>query len=370
MNAITLGSPNLFVKGVVEAIVTDPATGNIIGYDTVASESAITSSINLGEVTGGFGNPLLINIPDTTRITGTLTSQAFSMQQRALISGGSISYNAVSRVCETIEATGTTLTVTRAPALAYGQSASDTEGWCYVREHGADSFIGTNYGVDLVSKTVSGFVATSGKSYDVIYFTPLTSSEALALPTMFNPTVATISLKFGVYAKQNNSVSNGTLQGYVYFIVPRAQFTGDVGLSANQTGNATTAYDWTALSPDSAVMACSDCSSSGEDYAYYVYVPCAGSASAVKALAVYGAGVSVSVDGTAQVPVVYIMDNGSVLTPTYTDLEYVSETPATAEVSESGLVTGKAAGETEITVTLQKSESETLTAVCNVTVTA
>lgn len=367
MNAITLGNPNLFVKGIVEAIVTDPSTGNIIGYDNVASEGAITSSVNMGEVTGGFGSPILINIPDSTRITGTLTSQAFSMQQRALASGGATAYNGIGSVCETITASEETLTVTQTPALAYGQPSSDTEGWCYVREHGAASFSGTNYGVNLVSKEVSGFVATSGKQYDVFYFAQSASNEVLALPTSFNPTVVSISLKFGVYAKQNNSVANGTLQGYLYFIVPQAQFTGDLGLSASQTSNGTTDYSWTALMPDSSVMTCDACGTNTSDYAYYIYCPCAASTSAVEALAIIGSGVTVAPEGSAQIPVVYVMPNGTILTPTYTDLSYQSGADATATVSPGGVVTGVAAGDTEVTVTLTRSTGN-LTTVCNVTV--
>ena len=102
MDAIRLGDPNLFVKGVAQFIAYDPTTGNIVGYDNVASDSAITSSVNLQEIAGGFGNALVGIIPDTTRLTGTYTSQAFSFATRKLISGGKLSYNGVSPVCETI----------------------------------------------------------------------------------------------------------------------------------------------------------------------------------------------------------------------------------------------------------------------------
>lgn len=368
MQAITLGNPNLFVKGMVEAIITDPTTGNIIGYDNVSSESAVTSSVNMGEITGGFGNPLLINIPDTTRITGTLTSQAFSLQQRALTSGGKLSYNGIASVCETVTATGTSLTVSKNPAKAYGQPASDTKCWCYVREHGTGSYVGTNYGVDPSTRTVDGFSAVSGRQYDVFYFTSMASAQVLALPASFNPSVATIRLKYGVYAKQNNSVSNGTLQGYLYFVVPRAQFTGDAGIGANQTNNSTTAYDWTAVMPDSNMMDCADCGDTDSDYAYYIYVPCGGDDIAVTGLAVVGGGMAISSGSTKQIPVLYVMDNGTAITPEYSSMEYQSSATSVATVNASGQVTGNAEGNAVVTITLVKSNGQTLSTTANITV--
>ena len=368
MQAITLGNPNLFVKGMVEAIITDPTTGNIIGYDNVSSESAVSSSVNMGEITGGFGNPLLINIPDTTRITGTLTSQAFSLQQRALTSGGTLSYNGTASYCETITANSTTLTVTKQPVKAYGQPASDSKCWCYVREHGSATYVGTNYGVDPNTKNVDGFTAVSGQSYDVFYFISMASAQVLALPASFNPTVATIRLKYGVYAKQNNSVSNGTLQGYLYFVVPRAQFTGDAGIGANQTNNSTTAYDWTAVMPDSNMMECADCGDNDSDYAYYIYVPCGGDDVSVIGLAVIGGGLSLANGATKQLPIVYIMDDGSTITPDYTKMTYQSSAVGVASVNTSGQVTGAGAGDAVITATLAKTDGSTLVTTANISV--
>lgn len=369
MNAIRLGDPNLFVKGIAEATFFDPDTGNIIGFDSVASENAITSSVNLQEVAGGLGNALVGVLPDTTRLSGTYTSQAFSLKQRQMITGGKLNYGAVSSVCETVTAADTKLTVSRTPAKHYGQSAADALCWCYVREHGASTYMGTNYGIDPVSKEVN-FVATPGTQYDVFYFTENASAQALAIPASFSPTVMSVQIKYGVYAKQNNAVTNSTLQGWLYVIVPRAIPNGDAGVSASQTANSTTDYAWMAISSDSTPMACADCGNAANNLAYYVFVPCDGVTSAIEALAVIGSGVSVKVGGKAQIPVVYIMPDNSIQTPVYSDLTFTAKTAATATVDASGMVTGVAAGESDITVTLAKADGKTLTTVCNVTVTA
>lgn len=371
MNAIRLGDPNIFLKGIVEQTYYDPTTGNIIGYDNVATDGAIETSVNLQEITGGFGNPVVGIIPDSTRMTGTYTSAAFSLHTRQLISGGNLHYGGISPVCETILADSTTLTVSKTPVKHYAQPASDTEAWCYIKPVGAANYYGTNYKLNMSTKQVVNFVATPATSYEVFYFVTDASAQVLELPDMFNPSVVTISQKYGVYAKQNSTVSHGTLQGYLYVIVPRAILNGNAGVGANQTENATTDNSWMALSPDQNMMQCADCGNSTKVFAYYVYVPCGGETAAVANLAVIGGGVSVVESGSAkQIPVVYVMPDGSTQTPTYSQLTYTVTTGATnASVSSSGQVTGLQEGSAEVTITLTVNET-TLTTYCNVTVTA
>lgn len=378
MDAIRLGDPNIFLKGIVEQIYYNPTTGNIIGYDNVATDGAIETDVNLQEITGGFGNPVVGVIPDSTRMTGTYTSAAFSLHTRQMITGGNLHYNAVSPVCETITATGTTLTVSKTPAKHYAQPLSDVKAWCYVKPVGAANYMGTNYGVDITTKQVN-YTVVAGQSYEVFYFTENQSAQVLELPDMFNPSVVTISQKYGVYAKQNSTVSHGTLQGYLYVVVPRAILNGNAGVSANQTDAATTDGSWMALSPDQNMMVCDDCANASKTFAYYIYVPCGGETAAVADLAVIGGGVSVKVNETAQIPVVYVMPDGSTQTPTYTNLTYaIGSTAATvstpskdskAQVDVNGQVKGLAAGTTEVKITLVKGE-QTLETYCNVTVTA
>lgn len=378
-NGFTLGDPNLFVKGMAEVIITDIETGDIIGYDNVASESSVSTEVNMGEITGGIGNPLLISIPDTTRITGTLTSQAFSLVQRGLTTGGKPTFGGIVQRCiSNVSPIGGTLyvpTTASAPTKSYGQASSDTYGLCYVREHNATEYVGTNYGISLTVDTngyaVGGEVALtvdSSKTYDIMYFTSVASAQVLALQTQFAPRVATVSLKYCVYAQQNGGNTNGTLRGYLYFVVPRAQFTGDAGISASQTENATTSYSWQALMPDSNMIDCEDCGTSDTNYAYYVYIPCGSTTQDVKALAVLGGGVSVVANGAgAQIPVVYYMPDGSTLTPTYTDLTY-TKTGSGFTVSAGGVVSGTSAGSGTVTISL--TANPTITTTCSVTVTS
>lgn len=370
MNAITLGNPNLFLKGIAEQTFFDPSTGNIVGFDNVASDAAISTSVNLQEVTGGFGNAVVGVFPDTVRLTGTYTSQAFSLQTRRLITGGALAYNAVAPICETIKANSTELTVSKTPAKHYGQPAADENAWCYVKPQGAAGYAGTNYELDITSKKVLNFVATVDQTYEVYYFSVNASAQSLEIPEVFNPANVTVQTKYGVYAKQNNAVSGGTLQGWLYVIVPVAILSGDAGVSASQTSNATTDNSWTAISPDHTGLKCADCNGAADALAYYVYVPCGDANADVEALVVPGGGITVAAGADKQLPVKYLMPNDTLVQPTYSDMTYVSSATGTATVDSAGLVHGVAAGSTTITVTLTKADTSTLTTTALVTVTA
>ena len=238
-----------------------------------------------------------------------------------------------------------------------------------MREHNGGAYLGTNYKIDLTSKAVVDFVAETGKEYDVFYFTNNASAKVLELSSNFKPSVATISYKFEVYAKQNGSVGNGTRQGFLYFVVMRAQFSGDVGISANQTTAATTDYSWNALADVDNMPSCEGCEEDGSPYAYYVYVPCGDSKQSVEGLAVIGGGITVKAGAKAQIPVKYVVD-GKLGQPVYTEMSYVSSETSIATVSTAGVVEGKTAGDSVVTITLTKADGNTLKTTCAVKVTA
>lgn len=370
MNAFNFKDPRLIVKGVAEIIASDPNTGNIIGYTNAISDSAVTTQQNDGEITGGIGNGILAVLPDTTRVSGTMQSIDFSLRQRALITGGNLSYGASVPTCKTITATSTTLTVDDTGfAKEISQPASDTYGRCYVRVHGGADFVGTNYGIDLTTGQVQNFTATVGTAYDVFYFVNNPSAQLLNLPTNFAPFVASLRIKFNVYSMQNSSVTGSSLRGHLYFIVPYAKIGGDAGVSANQTTNSATAYDWTAISGVNSEMECADCGDTENNYAYYLYVECGNRDTAIDGLVVIGGGVSVAVGGVADIPVKYYMHDGSTLQPDYSSLSYLSDNTSIATVS-TNKVTGVATGSAEVTISYTKSDGTVLSTPCNVTVTA
>ena len=366
--AFTFGDPRLFVIG-CELTMYDPETGNVVGYDNVGTDAAINYTFDFTEVVGGMQNQLVGLIPHTTRLTGSYTSQAFSLAQRALLSGGALTYNAAAPVCETIKATGATLTVSKTPVRAQSQSSSDAYAWCYVRPHGVTSYEGVNYGVDLSTKQVQNFTATANTDYDVFYFTEWASAQQLALPAAANPSVVAVHQKWAVYSEQNNSRTQGTLQGYLYVIVPKAILEGDAGIDGNQTTNSTTSYSWRALAgAESNAPICADCDGAAGDLAYYVYVPCGTALDAVVDLVVLGGDPTLTVGTDEQLKIRLVMKDGSTILPDYSTLTYVSATTSKVTVNTTGVLHPVAAGASIVTTTLTKSDGSTLTNKTNVTV--
>lgn len=368
--AFKFGDPSLFVMGVVDQTLYDRNSGDVLGYDKLANDVAVNYSFELNDITG-YANNLVMSIPHTTRLTGTYTSSAFSLQQRALLTGTAVSYNGVARVCESITATGETLTVSKTPAKFYAQPQSDTYAWCYVHEQGEKSYLGTNYGVDITTKEIQNFTAESGKTYEVTYFTAMASAQVAGLSAEANPSVVSVHQKWGVYAAQNGSKKNGTLQGYLHIVVPIAMLEGDAGVDGNQTTNSTTQYNWRAFSESDNLPTCDDCDTDIDNLAYYVYVPCGDASQSVDALVVIGGGVTVQNGSTAQIPVKYLMPDDSVVQPVYSDLTYTipSSGSATASVDANGVVTGSAAGNTTVEIALSKSDGTQLKTTAFITVT-
>ena len=72
----------------------------------------------------------------------------------------------------------------------------------------------------------------------------------------------------------------------------------------------------------------------------------------IQRIAVIGGQITVAVGEQLQLPVKYVMPNGTLVNPDYSDLTYTSGADATATVSATGLVEGVAVGTTDITVAL------------------
>lgn len=366
MNPIIFGDPRLFVMG-AELTVTERATGNIVAYDNVGTEAAFNYTFQLAEIAGGIQNQLAGLIPHSTRASGSYTSNAFSLAERALLTGGELSSNAVAPICEVVTANGTTLTVSNTPAKEQSQPADDVYAWCLVCPHGASSFAGTNYGVDISTKQVQNFTAISGEQYDVYYFTEWASAKQLALPAGANPSTVAVRLKWAVYSSQNGDRAHGTLAGYVYNIFPNCMLTGDAGLSGNNTSNATTQYSWTAMDINDNMPKCDDCNGATSNIGYYVFVPCGTEYASVENIVVVGGDMTLTVGTDKQLNIRLIMHDGSVEYPDFSDLTYNSATSGVATINAGGVVHPVAQGTSVITATLNTG-SKTITAKTTVTV--
>ena len=355
---IQLNNQYLYAKGTCNVIVTDPATGNIDFQSNKVQTSQLTTAVNMNELRAGLGNAIAIQLPSDSAVNLELTTADFSMTARAMQLGSSVTYNAAAPVCEVITANSDTLTLTNSAVAPQGFSKAIA----YV-DTGA-----TAYEVNS-SKEVVGFTATASTKYKVYYWIANPSAQQVKAYSVFNPAVKHVTMQIAVYSTENTSASSqGSLVGWLYCIIPRMQFSAKADTDGSQTSNATTVLSGTALAydPDASEAICVDCGLS--ELAYWVYVPNGDLTQDVDSLVVVGGGLALVIGNSAQVPVRFLMKDGSLVVPDYSLMSYVSDTTAKATVSNTGVVTAVAAGNANITCTL--TADNTKKAVVPVTVTA
>lgn len=343
-----LNNPYLYLKGTCEVTVKRPSDGRIVFQSSKVATNNFTSSVNMGEIRAGLGNPIAIQLPSDAAVNLELTTADFSMQTRAMQVGTEVAYNAIVPICTTVTASGTTLTVPDAePVAFYG----DGEKYAYVTYAGAED-PGKAYVIDD-DGVIADFVATNGTTYNVIYYERRADSQYFAISSMIAPGVYNVSAKMAVFSTEGSNAGNrGSQVGWASYIIPRMQFGGNANTDGSQTNPATSTLSGTALSYEEAVEAgeCVDCNY--PNLAYMTYEPLSFNANnAIVAMAVVGGDMSVVV-GAANakvIPVKYIMADNSVVQPKFSDLTITSSDTTKATVS-GGVVTGAAAGNAILTI--------------------
>ena len=345
---ILLNNPYLYLKGTCEVTVKRPSDGQIVFQSNKVATNNFTTSVDMGPIRAGLGNPIAIQLASNAAVNLDLTTADFSMQARAMQMGTELAYNAIVPVCVSIKADSTTLTVPDAePVAFYG----DGEKYAYVSHAGATdpghAYVITDAGV------IQDFVAVANTTYNVIYYEKRADAQYFAISAMIAPGVYNVSAKMAVFSTEGtNNGNRGTQVGWASYVIPRMQFGGDASTNGSQTDPATTALSGTALSYEEAVEAgaCVDCNF--PNLAYMTYEPLTFNGnSAIAALAVIGGDIDLVVGaGNAKViPVKYVMADNTVVQPKYSDLTITSGSTSIATVS-SGVITGASAGDTTLTI--------------------
>lgn len=362
---VNLNNKYLYAKGTCDVVIRNTATGDVEYQSNKVQTSQFTTTCDMGAVQAGIGNTTVIQIPHNSAVNLTLTNADFSMEARAMQVGSGIAYNGVGPVCETLTASGNTLTVTNTPAAPYGYS----DNLCNVVELGAENAPGTTYKIDSTTKAIEGFTAASGKTYVVTYFSAAASNKYFNISSVFTPAIKHVTVQIAVYSAAGGaSMTQGTKVGDLYIIIPRMQFSGKADIDGSQTAAVTTDLSGTALTYDQAAAsgAC-DCSAlSG--LAQVIYVPAADNTDDIVDMVFIGGGViSLIAGNSVQAPVKFVMRNNTLAQPDLSALTY--SIPAAgqsyATVSDAGVITAVAEGATELTVTYSG-----LSAVANVEVAA
>ena len=370
---ITFTDKRLYVKGTCSAILSDKNTGDIVYFSDKFQTGNMTTSVTTGEIRAGLGNGIATIIPSDSALNVEFAAADFNLFAKMAQVGGTLNYNAPAMTCQIVEASSGTLTIDVTGGDPVAQLGfSDV--FCYVQEVGASSPIsiyGKSYLISSAGE-VTGFTATSGKKYKVWYCVNQASAQVGAVPSFIDPATYHFTAQMAVYMNATGTASNntGSRCGWLYVIVPSLKLAGiGGGVVGDQSTNDTTSISGMATIADSDVVSenCESCGG-GNIYAYYVYVP-DNAAESIEGLAIVGGLITLNASAKAQVPVKYVMANGELVTPNYTDLSYELTTPISgASVSEAGVITaGANSGDGEVTVTYDK-VSPALTCVANVSV--
>ena len=418
-----LNQKDLYLKGTCVVTVKRPHDGQIVFKSNKVATNNFQTELDMGPIRAGLGNPIAIQIPHNAGVNLDLTTADFSMQAIAMQTGGSVRYNAIGMVCAavsvdlgailprffvdfntmelteeypkdyegsaffiadgclyvsdeigedtatytldpetmelTAEVTSASLIVPDAEPIAnYG----DKEPYCYIN-HANATDLGKAYLIGPNGR-IKDFIAIPGKVYNVTYYERNASAQELEIPALFSPGVYTVTAKMAVFSADGKHLAKyGTQIGWAYYHIPRMQFAGNANVNGSQTENSGSALNGTALSYADAAKAgdCIDCTF--PTLAYMAYEPIAFNANnAIAALAVIGGDVYMYAGngGKKNIPVKYIMTDGSVIQPKYSDLAFEIEDEGIATV-EDGVITGLSSGETYMTVRLKNGSVNAIT---------
>lgn len=364
----------LYLKGTSRAYAYDKATNDIIYYSDKFQTGNITTSVNLNEIRAGIGNPVVAMIPTDATVNVDFTAADFSLMAKMAQVGGSFTYGAPVMVCQTVTATGATLTADVSGATPVAPLGS-SDIVAYVVEVGAAAPIATNgtaYAIDPATGAINGFAATSGKTYKVFYNAMRADAQIGTIGSLIDPKVVRFEAYMDVYANDGSAATQGTKVGTLKAIVPSLKLGGNGGVTGDQTNNDTTSLSGQAIVYDEDVVsaACEGCGGDVSALAYYVYEPCE-VGNDIQGLALIGGVITLAQGASVATDFRLVMKDGSLVKPDPAKMTYTMSTAiGGTSVSTDGVITaGTTAGDGEITATYTDGDI-TFTCVANVTVTA
>lgn len=350
---ITFSDPYLYAKGTCNVIVSDPATGDIDYQSSKVQTNQLSTSVDMGAIRAGLGNGIAIQLAGDATVDLSLTAADFNLKARGLQVGSTPFYGAAAPVCESITATGATLTVSRDAVAPQGYGKV----LAYVAKSGSANYVGTDGTAYTIneSKQVVGFSAENGTTYLVYYWVTNPSAQQLTINGAFAPAIKHVTAQIAVYSTEGaNSGNRGSQVGWLYYIIPRMQFGGNAATSGDQTSPATTELSGTALTYEAAAAGgvCVDCAL--PELAYMVYVPF-DATEGIMGLAVVGGSVTVTASSSAQIPVKLYMADGTLVQPDFSALTFTATSaPSGTTVGQhTGVITaGSTTGDFDVTVVL------------------
>jgi hypothetical protein len=342
-------------KFVESATISRPMTGEILAYSNKLSEANGTTSVTMGEIRAGVGNPIVGVIPSDSNAAVEVTDVSLSLPIRAYQTGGKHGFGAPTLVCADITGVEGKLTI---DASAQGTPVAGqgfASAFAYVQTIGESSTIlgdGIPYAIDA-NGVVTGFSATNGTKYKVWYWVQAATTEYTTILANMDPNVVNLRLVYPVYSNVKED-GTGTRIGSLVVIYPFLKLNGTAGINGNGSSNATTSISGTAISYEQAIVSegCEACTDNSAELVHYLYVPCDGGADKIEGLFLVGGSVEVPANSTAKLNY-QLMVNGNPVTPDPALMSYVAASaPSGTSVSNAGVVTaGSTTGDFTVTAT-------------------
>lgn len=373
---LTFTDPLKYVMGIGTAYATSLTDGSVVFWSNKYQEGNTTFSASEMVNNGGIGNGPAIILYNDPNISVAFTAADYNEFVRSAATGANLSYGAPVETCQTVTATGTTLSldVTSVTPVA-GPGMSKV--YAYVQEIGAASPVsvgGVAYEVNPTSGAISGFTATNGKQYLVTFYTMQANARITTYNSDFNGDVVRFVYRRPIYTNFNASTNQGDLYGWQIDVIPYLKLNpSSATTNGSQTSFSTTGINGRAIVYDDAVISggCDDCTLVGAPLMYSIIAPCDTNAGMQGIIGALGSEITVAAGNTYQLApgvVVYDKLNYNVPADQFT---YSSAATGVATVgSNTGLVAGVSSGTAVITVSYSPDGVTTYTDFVTVNVTS
>ena len=353
---LTFTNPRLYVMGIGVGYMTSLADGSVKYWSDKMQEGNTSFSASDNVLSAGVGNSPAIIIPTDPNVTVNVTAGDYSEYVKSASVGGKITYGAPVMTCQTITASGATLSISvEADTPVAGPGMTDVV--CYVQAVGAASPVNTGgvaYKLNASTGAISGFTATNGVSYIVSYYVSQANASMTTITSNMKGEVVRFVYCRPIYTVYDPATKSGDLYGWLYEIVPRLQLMPDGATnSGSQSSYTTTGISGRALTMDADTIAsgCNDCAIIGTPLMYRVIVPCDATSGIEGIVGELGGSITVKVGESYQMQPSVVVNGALTYGTAASDFTYSSSATGTATVgAATGIVVGVSAGDARITV--------------------
>lgn len=255
----------LTLKGLGSITLFDTTTDKIIVSSPYFDMGSISVTGNSGDVEGGVGNGLLNRIPDSTRLTVSMSTKIFSMALTELSLGAKSHYNGIADVADVVTVKNVSgklsITALNTPVMQRGSTSGNIVGY-------VDGKV-FKFGVGADSKKIeipadSGFI--DGQEVCLRYFVKDPMSQEMAVDALVIPSTVRAAITGLIFSNRGGQVEYGNRRGEVNIVIPLLQFNNETTINISQTEAAQT--DLNGVSLSHAEENPTGCSGSGLKIAY------------------------------------------------------------------------------------------------------